>query len=82
MKPDKTVTLGWQYTFTFKSDLSFLNTSNSQCNGFYEVNQEDRKLILYFESGCSSETSVSTVAEITNDLIHNLFHFLSLYFHN
>lgn len=58
-----------QYTYTFKSDLSFLNTSNSQCNGYYEVNQEDRKLILNFESGCSSETSVSSVAEITNDLM-------------
>lgn len=58
-----------QYTYTFKSDLSFLNTSNSECNGFYEVNQEDRKLILNFESGCSSEKSISTVAEITNDLM-------------
>lgn len=58
-----------QYTYTFKSDLYFLNTSKSECNGSYEVNQEERKLILNFQSDCSSEKSISTVAEITNELM-------------
>jgi hypothetical protein len=68
-QPYQPIEKGDQYTYTFKSDLSFLNTSTSNCDGFYEVNQEDSKLILTFESGCSAATSISTVSEITKNLM-------------
>lgn len=68
-QPYRSIEKADQYTYTFKSDFSFLNTSTPQCNGFYEVNQEDRKLILNFESGCSAATSISTVSQLTNNLM-------------
>jgi len=58
-----------QYTYTFKSDSSFLNTSNLQCNGFFEINQESKKLTLNFENGCIAESSSSTVLSLTSSII-------------
>jgi len=58
-----------QYTYTFKSDSSFLNTSNLQCNGFFEINQESKKLILNFEEGCIAESSSSTVLSLTSSIM-------------
>lgn len=54
-----------QYTYTFKNDLSFLNTSTPQCGGIYEIDQENKQLILNFEDSCDANPSFSTVFLLT-----------------
>lgn len=59
-----------QYSLTFLSDDTFINTSTPQCDGIYLVEQEDRQLILSYEEACSTSQSSSTISSLTiNELI-------------
>ncbi|MEO2127339.1 MAG: hypothetical protein ABGW91_04205 [Christiangramia sp.] len=59
-----------QYSLTFLSDNTFINTSTPQCDGIYLVEQEDRQLILSYEEACSTSQSSSTISSLTiNELI-------------
>tara|TARA_B100000378_G_scaffold210560_1_gene173589 strand:+ start:303 stop:725 length:423 start_codon:yes stop_codon:yes gene_type:complete len=59
-----------QYSLTFLSDNTFINTSTPQCDGIYLVEQEDRQLILSYEEDCSTSQSSSTISSLTiNELI-------------
>ncbi len=59
-----------QYSLTFLSDDTFINTSTPQCDGVYLVEQEDRQLILSYEEACSTSQSSSTISSLTiNELI-------------
>ena len=59
-----------QYSLTFMSDNSFINTSTSGCDGVYVVEQEDRQLVLNYEESCNVSPSSSTISSLTsNELI-------------
>ncbi|MDR5589102.1 hypothetical protein [Christiangramia sp. SM2212] len=59
-----------QYSLTFLSDDTFINTSTPLCDGIYLVEQEDRQLILSYEAACSTSQSSSTISSLTiNELI-------------
>ena len=65
-QPFRPIAQEQQYSLTFLSDNTFINTSTAQCNGMYVVEQEDRQLILNYEESCSVSQSSSSISSLTN----------------
>jgi len=69
-EPFRSITEDDQFSLTFMSDNSFINTSTPGCDGVYVVEQEDRQLVLNYEESCNASPSSSTISSLTsNELI-------------
>jgi len=67
--PFQTISQANQYTFSFKSDFSFINASQENCDGVFEISENQEQIIFNYDFDCSQEVGTFSVQSFTENIL-------------